>query len=180
VDASTGMAFIPVGNPDDSYNGVDRPGNNYYANSIIALDAMTGKLKWFYQMTHHDITDMDAAAAPTLIDIRRNGTVIPALVEVPKSGIAFVLDRRTGKPVYGVEERPVPKSDVPGEQSSKTQPFPLKPEPLGVIPVSPGLLGVDHPACEEHGVLGFREAVRGKYLRGMLARPRRQRPDPGL
>jgi len=130
VDPSTGLAFIPIGNPDDSYNGVDRPGNNYYANSIIALDASTGKLKWFYQMTHHDIMDFDAPAAPSLIDIRRNGAVIPALVEVPKSGIAFVLDRRTGKPVFGVEERPVPKSDVPGEQASPTQPFPLKPPPL--------------------------------------------------
>jgi len=150
VDASTGMAFIPVGNPDDSYNGVDRPGNNYYANSIIALDAMTGKLKWFYQMTHHDITDMDAAAAPTLIDIRRNGTVIPALVEVPKSGIAFVLDRRTGKPVYGVEERPVPKSDVPGEQSSKTQPFPLKPEPLARMSISRDTLTTMSPEANAY------------------------------
>lgn len=130
VDAATGMVFIPIGNPDDSYNGIDRPGNNYYANSIIALDAGTGKLRWFYQMTHHDITDLDAAAAPSLIDIHRNGQVIPALVEVPKSGIAFILDRRTGKPVFGDEERPIPQSDVPGEHSSPTQPFPLKPEPL--------------------------------------------------
>src|SRR4051794_14294478 len=130
VDATTGTVFIPIGNPDDSYNGIDRPGNNYYANSIIALDASTGKLKWFYQMTHHDINDVDAAAAPSLIDIHRNGTVIPALVEVPKTGIAFILDRRTGRPVFGDEERPTPQSDVPGEHSSPTQPFPLKPPPL--------------------------------------------------
>ena len=81
-------------------------------------------------MTHHDIADYDAAAAPSLIEIHRNGVVIPALVEIPKSGIAFILDRRTGKPVFGVEERPVPQSDVPGEHSSPTQPFPLKPQPL--------------------------------------------------
>lgn len=130
VDATTGLVFIPVGNPDDSFNGIDRPGNNDYANSIVALDASTGKMRWFYQMTHHDINDLDAASAPSLIDIHRDGKVIPALVEVPKSGLAFVLDRRTGKPVFGDEERPVPKSDVPGEQSSPTQPFPLKPFPL--------------------------------------------------
>lgn len=130
VDPATGLVFLPIGNPDDSYNGVDRPGNNYYANSIVALDASTGKLIWFFQMTHHDINDVDASSAPSLIDIRRNGAVIPALVEVPKSGLAFILDRRTGKPVFGVEERPIPQSDVPGEHSSPTQPFPLKPAPL--------------------------------------------------
>lgn len=130
LDPTSGLVYIPIGNPDDSYNGVDRPGKNYYANSIVALDASTGKLKWFYQFTHHDINDLDAPAAPSLIDIHRNGQLIPALVEVPKSGIAFVLDRRTGKPVFGEEERPVPQSDVPGEHSSPTQPFPLKPEPL--------------------------------------------------
>jgi glucose dehydrogenase len=124
------LVYIPIGNPDDSYNGVDRPGKNYYANSVVALDASTGKLKWFYQFTHHDINDLDAPAAPSLIDIHRNGPVIPALVEVPKSGIAFILDRRTGRPVFGDVERPVPQSDVPGEKSSPTQPFPLKPEPL--------------------------------------------------
>jgi len=130
VDLSTGLIFVPIGNPDDSYNGIDRPGNNYYANSIVALEGSTGKLKWFYQMTHHDISDFDLAAAPSLIDVHVDGKVIPALVEVPKSGIAFILDRRTGKPVFGVEERPVPQSDVPGEHTSATQPFPLKPPPL--------------------------------------------------
>ena len=118
LDPASGLVYIPIGNPDDSYNGVDRPGKNYYANSIVALDASTGKLKWFYQFTHHDINDLDAAAAPSLIDIHRNGKVIPALVEVPKSGIAFILDRRTGKPVFGDEERPILQSDVPGEHSS--------------------------------------------------------------
>ena len=136
LDPATGLVYIPIGNPDDSYNGVDRPGSNYYANSVVALDAGTGKLKWFYQFTHHDINDLDAPAAPSLIDIHRNGKVIPALVEVPKSGIAFILDRRTGKPVFGAEERPVPQSDVPGEKSSATQPFPLKPEPLVKMSVS--------------------------------------------
>lgn len=150
VDPATGLVFIPIGNPDDSYNGVDRPGNNYYANSVIALDASTGKLKWFYQFTHHDITDFDAPAAPTLIDIRRNGEVIPALIEVPKSGIAFILDRRTGKPVFGVEERPVPQSDVPGEHSSPTQPFPLKPAPLAKMSIAKADLTTMTPEAHEY------------------------------
>jgi quinoprotein glucose dehydrogenase len=130
LDPASGLVYIPIGNPDDSYNGVDRPGKNFYANSVVALDASTGKLKWFHQFTHHDINDLDAPAAPSLIDIHRNGQVVPALVEVPKSGIAFILDRRTGEPVFGEEERPIPQSDVPGEKSSPTQPFPLKPQPL--------------------------------------------------
>lgn len=130
VDPSLGLVYVPVGNPDDSYNGIDRPGNNYYANSIVALDGSTGKLRWFYQMTHHDILDFDAAAAPSFIDIRRDGHVIPALVEIPKSGLAFILNRRTGKPIFGVEERPIPQSDIPGEHTSPTQPFPVRPPPL--------------------------------------------------
>jgi len=130
VDGATGLVFIAVGNPDDSFNGIDRPGNNDYSDSIVALDAGTGKMKWFYQMTHHDISDLDAASAPSMIDIHRDGKVIPAIVEVPKSGLAFILDRRTGRPIFGAEERPVPRSDVPGEESSPTQPFPLKPAPL--------------------------------------------------
>ncbi len=150
VDAAMGMAFLPIGNPDDSYNGVDRPGNNYYANSIVALDANTGQLKWFYQMTHHDINDDDAASAPSLLDIRVNGQVIPALVEVPKSGFAFILDRRTGKPVFGVEERPVPQSDVPGEHTSATQPFPLKPPPLVRMTISRADLSTMSPEANSY------------------------------
>jgi glucose dehydrogenase len=130
VDADLGLVFIPTGNPVDSYNGVDRPGNNLYSDSIVALDAATGKLKWYFQATHHDLFDYDLAAPPALIDIHRDGKTIPALVQNTKMGLVFILDRRTGKPVFGVEERPVPKSDVPGEQSSPTQPFPIKPIPL--------------------------------------------------
>jgi quinoprotein glucose dehydrogenase len=136
VDPTTGLVFIPIGNPGDSYNGSDRPGNNLYSDSLVALDAATGKLRWFYQFTHHDINDLDAPAAPSLLDIRRNGKKIPALIEVPKSGLAFILDRRTGKPVFGDAERSIPQSDVPGERSSPTQPFPLKPDPLVKMEIS--------------------------------------------
>jgi quinoprotein glucose dehydrogenase len=130
VDAARGLVFIPVGNPADSFYGADRKGTNLYANSVIALDANTGKLRWHYQMIHHDTFDDDIAAPPALIDVVQNGKKIPAVAEVTKTGLLFILDRMTGKPIFGVEERPVPQSDVPGEESWPTQPFPLKPPPL--------------------------------------------------
>lgn len=130
VDAQTGSIFIPIGNPADSFYGADRPGKNLYANSVVALDAATGKVRWFYQMVHHDTSDYDVAAPPTLITVVRNGRAIPAIAEITKMGLLFILDRRTGAPAFGVAERAVPQSDVPGEKSWPTQPFPLKPPPL--------------------------------------------------
>lgn len=129
VDEERGVAFVATGNPADSYYGADRKGTNLYANCILALDATTGKLLWYYQMVHHDLWDSDAVGT-ALIDVHRNGTTIPAVAGLVKTGLLFTLDRTTGKPIFGVEERPVAKSDVPGEQSWPTQPFPLKPPPL--------------------------------------------------
>ena len=130
VDAETGMVFVPTGNPADSFVGVDRPGDNLYANSVIALDAATGKYRWHFQMVHHDLFDYDDAAAPALLDLTVKGNKVKALVEVTKQGLMFILNRRTGKPVFGVEERMVPQSTIPGERTSPTQPFPKRPEPL--------------------------------------------------
>jgi len=130
VDQERGMVFVPVGNPADSFYGGDRKGTNLYANCVLALDAATGKLRWYYQLVHHDLFDYDLAAAPALIEVKRGGKTIPAVAQITKMGLLFILDRLTGKPVFGVEERPVPKSDVPGEESWPTQPFPLKPPPL--------------------------------------------------
>ena len=130
VDIERGLVFLPTGNPADSFYGADRKGTNLYANSVVALDALTGKLRWYYQIVHHDIFDYDVAAPPTLIEVKRNGRTIPAVAQITKMGLLFILDRVTGNPVFGVEERPVPKSDVPGEESWPTQPFPLKPPPL--------------------------------------------------
>ncbi len=114
VDAETGMVFVPTGNPADSFVGVDRPGDNLYANSVIALDAATGKYRWHFQMVHHDLFDYDDAAAPALLDLTVKGKKVKALVEVTKQGLMFILNRRTGKPVFGVEERMVPQSTIPG------------------------------------------------------------------
>jgi glucose dehydrogenase len=130
VDKQRGMVFLPVGNAADSFYGADRKGTNLYANSVIALDALTGKLRWYFQAVHHDIWDYDFNAPPALIEVKREGKTIPAVAQISKMGLLFILDRETGKPVFGVEERPVPKSDTPGEESWPTQPFPVKPPPL--------------------------------------------------
>ena len=130
IDSERGLVFIPMGNPADSFYGGDRKGMNLYANSVVALDAPTGKLRWYFQTVHHDLFDFDMAAPPSLIEATVNGRRVPAVAEFSKNGLLFVLDRVTGKPVWGVEERPVPPSDVPGEQAWPTQPFPIKPPPL--------------------------------------------------
>ena len=130
VDTERGMIFLPVGNPADSFYGADRKGTDLYANSVVALDALTGKLRWYYQIVHHDIWDYDVAAPPALVEVKRDGKTIPAVAQTTKMGLLFILDRMTGKPVFGVEERPVPKSDTPGEESWPTEPFPVKPPPL--------------------------------------------------
>jgi quinoprotein glucose dehydrogenase len=130
VDVERGLVFLPIGNPADSFYGADRKGTNLYANSVVALDALTGKLVWYYQIVHHDLFDYDLSAPPALVEVKRNGETIPAVAQITKMGLLFILDRRTGQPVFGAEERPVPKSDVPGEESWPTQPFPVKPPPL--------------------------------------------------
>ena len=130
VDTQRGIVFCPVGNPTDQAYGGTRPGLNLYSSTLIALDAETGKIKWYFQTTHHDIFDFDLNSAPTLVNVNKDGANIPAVAQMTKQGLLFILDRTTGKPVFGVEERPVPRSHNPGETAWPTQPFPVKPEPL--------------------------------------------------
>jgi quinoprotein glucose dehydrogenase len=130
ADEQRGILYMPFGSPAGNYYGGDRPGNNLFGNSIVAVDANTGKYLWHFQTVHHDLWDADLPPAPSLIDITVKGKKIAALAQIGKTGWMFILDRVTGKPVFGVEERPVPKGDVPGEWYSPTQPFPLKPPPL--------------------------------------------------
>jgi quinoprotein glucose dehydrogenase len=131
IDAKRGIVYAPLGSPTGDFYGADRVGDNLYGNSVVALDARTGARKWHQQLVHHDLWDYDLAAPPALFDIRRAGRVIPAVAQITKMGLLFVFDRVTGEPVYGMEERPVPQTEIPGEVTSKTQPFPLKPPPLG-------------------------------------------------
>jgi glucose dehydrogenase len=130
IDLKRGIVYAPLGSPTSDFYGADRAGDNLYGNSLVALDARTGEKKWHRQLVHHDLWDYDLAAPPALFDIRREGRVIPAVAQITKMGLLFVFDRVTGEPVYGMEERPVPQTEVPGEVTAKTQPFPLKPPAL--------------------------------------------------
>ena len=164
IDAERGMVFLPIGNPADSLYGADRKGTNLYANSVVALNAASGKLRWYYQIVHHDLFDYDVDAPPALIEVNRNGRKIPAVAETTKMGLLFILDRLTGKPVYGVEERAVPQSDVPGEASWPTQPFPLKPPPLARMSVTRQEVSKRTPEAERYCLEQFDQLVnQGPY-----------------
>ena len=130
VDASRGIVYMPFGAPSVDQYGGDRHGDNLFGNSIVAADANTGKYLWHFQVVHHDLWDADLAGSAALIDVKQGGKTIPAVAVIGKVGLLFLLDRVTGKPIYGVEERPVPTSELPLERVSKTQPFPIKPAPL--------------------------------------------------
>jgi quinoprotein glucose dehydrogenase len=133
VDAARGILYVPLGSPTSDFYGADRHGDNLYGNSLVALDIETGKRKWHQQLVHHDLWDFDPAAAPVLFDASRNGRKIPAVAQITKMGILFAFNRVTGEPLYGMEERPVPQSTIPGEKTAATQPFPLKPPPLSRV-----------------------------------------------
>ncbi len=130
ADPATDTIYMTIGGPSPNYYGGDRPGANLFGNSIVAVDAKTGKYKWHFQTIHHDLWDWDLPAPPVLIDIEKGGKRIHALAETGKPGFMYILDRETGKPVFGVTERPVATADVPGEWYSPTQPVPVKPEQL--------------------------------------------------
>ena len=136
VDEARGIVYVPFGAPSWDRYGGDREGANLYANSIVAADAKTGKYLWHFQVTHHDVWDFDPASPPTLIDVQKDGKTIPAVAVVGKVGFMFILDRVTGEPIFQVEEKAVPGSDVPGEVVSPTQPIPVLPPPLSRVTLS--------------------------------------------
>jgi quinoprotein glucose dehydrogenase len=138
VDGARHMVFAPTGSASPDFFGGLRPGDNKWANSVLAIDARTGKLAWGFQLVHHDLWDNDSAAPPLLAEIPIGGKPRPVVVQGNKTGLLYVLDRTTGEPVQPVEERPVPASDVPGESASPTQPFPTIIPPLAPQKVTPG------------------------------------------
>ena len=154
VDVARRILYMPFGAPNNDRVGVDRPGNNLFDSSLVAVNADTGKLLWYFQVVHHDIWDLDLETPPTLFDVKHGDKTIPAVATVNKNGLMFLLDRVTGQPIYGVEERPVPQSNVPGEQTSPTQPFPTLPEPLSQNTLSRDRLYQDTPEhkawCEQY------------------------------
>src|SRR6266851_672592 len=127
VDEELGLVYLPVEDPTSDFYGGDRPGNNLFGDSLVCLDLKTGQRKWHFQLVHHPIWNFDISAAPILADINVNGRAIKAVAQPSKQGFLYVFDRVTGQPVWPVEERPVTQSDVPGEKTSPTQPFPTKP-----------------------------------------------------
>jgi quinoprotein glucose dehydrogenase len=154
ADLERELVFLPVSTPSPDFYGGDRPGANLYSDSVVALDARTGALRWHFQTVHHDLWDYDLAAPPNLVRLERESGAVDAVAQVTKQGFVFVLDRETGAPLFPVEERPVPASDLPGERAWPTQPFPAAPPPL----VSQRLREVDLYAPTE----AHREACRRK------------------
>jgi len=142
IDPKLGLLYIPVSSPSPNMYGGDRKEKLPLATSVTALDVDTGKVVWSRQLVHHDIWDLDTNSAPTLVDIKKDGKTIPALVQSSKQGFLYVLNRKTGEPIYPIEEKPVPKSDVPGEQAAATQPYVATPAPVtpdkwpGVFPLA--------------------------------------------
>lgn len=130
IDSKRGMVFLALGSPSYDFYGADRLGANLYGNCVLALDAATGHYKWHFQTVHHDIWDYDLPCPPNLITIKQDGKDIDAVAQATKQGFIFVLDRETGIPVFPVEERKVPASNLPGEVAWETQPFPVKPKPF--------------------------------------------------
>ncbi|MEX2263110.1 MAG: pyrroloquinoline quinone-dependent dehydrogenase [Bryobacteraceae bacterium] len=130
VDVERGIVYLPLTSPGTDFYGGDRKGANLYSDSLVALEAATGKRLWHFQTVHHNIWDYDLPAQPVLATVKRAGKTTPAVVQVTKTGFTFVFDRVTGKPLFDIEERPVPSSEVPGEQAWPTQPVPVKPPPF--------------------------------------------------
>ncbi len=154
VDNERDLLFIPTASPAPNYWGVHRPGDNRYANSVVAVRGATGEVVWHFQTLHHDVWDRDVGSPPILVDIQRDQESVPAVIQLVKTGMVFALERDTGKPIFPIEERPVPTdTDIPGEILSPTQPFPSKPPVLVRNTISPddawGFTVFDRNACKE-------------------------------
>jgi quinoprotein glucose dehydrogenase len=153
ADPERDLVFIPTAGPGPNFYGGTRPGDNRWANSVVALKVQSGEMAWAFQVVHHDVWDWDVPSAPIVADIPVNGEIVPAVIVLTKQSLVFVLNRDTGEPIFDVEERPVPTNGVPGDQLSPTQPFPVKPPPLMQTHISPddawGVTFVDRIACKQ-------------------------------
>jgi quinoprotein glucose dehydrogenase len=150
MDAELGLLYVPLASPIPGAYGGDRGGANLYGNSVVAVDVRTGAYRWHFQTIHHDLWDADPPAPPVLFDIERVDRVVRALGVTTKSGYLYLLDRTTGEPLYGVEERPVPASEVPGELAFPTQPIPFIPPPVARVAYAPSDLVTAEDTSPEH------------------------------
>jgi quinoprotein glucose dehydrogenase len=170
LDAARGLLFVPVSAASNDYYGGDRPGDNLYSQSLVCLDAKTGRLRWHFQLTHHDVWDYDPAPPPVLVTTRRGGRDVPAVAQASKSGFVYVFERETGRPIWPMEERPVPQSDVPGERLAATQPFPTRPAPISRQGLADSDLVDFTPAIRALAL----EKVRGKRYGALFTPPSTQ------
>jgi membrane-bound PQQ-dependent dehydrogenase (glucose/quinate/shikimate family) len=167
VDSARDLVFVPTGSASPDYYGGLRPGDDKWANSVVALHAKSGTVAWGFQLVHHDLWDYDTASPPLLASVSHDGKKIPVVIQGNKTGFLYVLDRDTGKPIFPVEERAVPQSDVPGEKTSPTQPIPLAPPPLAPQHISPEDAWGPTPADRE----SCREAIRKLRNEGIFTPP---------
>ena len=156
IDSARGVIYVPTGSATPDFYGGDRIGANLFANSLLALDARTGRLLWHFQTVHHDLWDRDLPAAPNLLRVSHDGRDVDAIAQITKSGFVFLFDRRSGTPLFTVEERPVPASDLVGEQAWPTQPVPVKPAPFARQTITEADLSDRTPAAHEAAVRRFR------------------------
>jgi glucose dehydrogenase len=161
LDERRGIVYVPTGSAVPDFFGGERLGNDLFADTLLALDAATGKMIWHFQGVHHDIWDRDFPTAPLLMTIRRNGRDVDVVAQTSKQGFLFVLDRVTGKPIFPIEERPVAASTVPGEVSSPTQPFPTLPEPYALQALSESDLTERTPEAHARALNEFRSFRNG-------------------
>jgi quinoprotein glucose dehydrogenase len=171
VDEERGLIFLPVGSPAYDFYGGDRHGANLFGNSLVALEAASGRRVWHYQMVHHDLWDYDLPAQPTLMTVRRGGRRIPAVAQVTKMGFIFILDRVTGEPLFPIEERGVKPSEVPGERAAPTQPFPTLPAPLSRLAITRQDLSRVTPESEKYCRELFEAVVNGSIFTPLGLRP---------
>lgn len=157
LDAARGIVYAPTGSAVPDFFGGGRHGDNLYANSLVALDAASGRRLWHFQAVHHDLWDRDFPSPPSLLTVTQGGRRIDAVAQPSKQGFLFLFDRQTGKPLFPIEERPVGQTDVPGERSAPTQPFPLKPAPLARQSLSEDMLTKRTPEAHAAVLAKFRQ-----------------------
>ncbi len=172
ADEKRGMVFLPLTSPSYDYYGGDRPGANLFGDSVVALDCSTGKRIWHFQTVHHNLWDYDLPSSPVLVTVRHDGKMVDAVAQLTKTGFVFLLDRTTGKPLFDVEERPVQQSQVPGEHTWPTQPFPVKPPPFARQSMKLDELTTVTPESRAECL----EMIRGAEIEGTLFRPVTQKP----